>query len=152
MSDSVADILAATHQRATDQGLTYFGAATPIEAFKLLTTLPNARVIDVRTRPEWDYVGRIPQSSLIEWNTYPTGTRNPRFMDELKAAAPDPDTPLLFLCRSGQRSDGAARAAAAAGYRMAFNIVEGFEGAKDGEGHRSTLNGWRKAGLPWVQG
>jgi hypothetical protein len=35
---------------------------------------------------------------------------------------------------------------------MAFNVLEGFEGPKDGEGHRGTLGGWRKAGLPWVQG
>jgi rhodanese-related sulfurtransferase len=151
MPDKVADVLTAAQQRAATEGLSYFGAVTPEEAYHLLVDLPNARVIDVRTRPEWDYVGHIPRSILIEWNRYPTGMRNPAFLDELKAVAADPETPLLFLCRSGQRSDGAARAAAAAGYRKAFNILEGFEGAKDGDGHRSTLGGWRKAGLPWVQ-
>ena len=151
MPDKVADVLTAAQQRAAAEGLGYFGAVTPEEAYSLLVGLPNARVIDVRTRPEWDYVGHIPQSILIEWNRYPTGTRNPAFLDELKAIAADPETPLLFLCRSGQRSDGAARAAAAAGYRKAFNVLEGFEGAKDRDGHRSTLGGWRKAGLPWVQ-
>jgi rhodanese-related sulfurtransferase len=151
MPDKVADVLTAAQQRAATEGLSYFGAVTPEEAYRLLLNLPNARVIDVRTRPEWDYVGHIPRSILIEWNRYPTGIRNPTFLDELKAVAADPETPLLFLCRSGQRSDGAARAAAAAGYRKAFNILEGFEGAKDSNGHRSTLGGWRKAGLPWVQ-
>jgi rhodanese-related sulfurtransferase len=58
----------------------------------------------------------------------------------------------MFLCRSGVRSDAAARVAAAAGYAKAFNVVEGFEGDKDADGHRGTLGGWRKAGLPWVQG
>jgi rhodanese-related sulfurtransferase len=152
MSRPVEDVLAAAQQRAAALGLSYFGAVTSEEAHTLVAGLPNARIIDVRTRPEWDFVGHIPHTVLIQWNTYPTGARNPGFLDELKAVAPDPETPLLFLCRSGQRSDGAARVAAAAGYRKAFNITDGFEGARDGEGHRGTLGGWRKAGLPWVQG
>jgi rhodanese-related sulfurtransferase len=145
-------ILTAARQRGIEKGLPYFGAVLPDEAGALLESLPNARLIDVRTRAEWDYVGRVPGSILIEWNTYPSGTRNPAFLEQLRAATPDPNTPLLFLCRSGQRSDAAARAAAEAGYDMAFNVLEGFEGAKDADGHRSTLGGWRKAGLPWVQG
>lgn len=118
----------------------------------MLQALPNAKLIDVRTRPEWDYVGRVPGSILIEWNTYPDGARNPGFLDELRRVVSDPKTPVLFFCRSGQRSDGAARAAKAAGYTTAFNVLEGFEGDKDAAGHRSTLGGWRKAGLPWFQG
>jgi rhodanese-related sulfurtransferase len=94
----------------------------------------------------------VPGSILIEWNTYPSGARNPAFLEQLRATAGDPNTPLLFFCRSGQRSDSAARAAAAAGYKMALNVLEGFEGAKDSDGHRGTLGGWRKAGLPWIQG
>lgn len=152
MTKAEETVLAAAQQRRAELGLPYYGAVTPQEAHALLQASPNARLIDVRTRPEWDYVGHIPGSVLIEWVTYPSGARNPRFLDELRAAASDPATPLLFLCRSGQRSDGAARAAAAAGYTMAFNMLEGFEGAKDADGHRSTLGGWRKAGLPWVQG
>ena len=31
------------------------------------------------------------------------------------------------------------------------NIAEGFEGDKDENGHRGTLNGWRFRGLPWQQ-
>src|SRR5208282_1846641 len=110
-------ILAAAQKRAAELELPYYGAILPGEAHTLLAALPNARLIDVRTRPEWEYVGHVPGSVLIEWTTYPAGTRNPRFIDELRAAATDPEAPLLFLCRSGQRSDSAARAAAAAGYR-----------------------------------
>ena len=145
-------VLAAARQRRAELDLPYYGAVLPDEAHALLEASPEAKLIDVRTRPEWEYVGHVPGSILIEWTTYPGGTRNPRFLDELRAAASAPDTPLLFLCRSGQRSDSAARVAAAAGYTMAFNLLEGFEGAKDQEGHRGTLGGWRKAGLPWVQG
>ena len=150
-SGSVEEVLAAAQKRATEQGLSYFGAVTPLEAYTLLSANPKAHLIDVRTRAEWDYVGRVPGSTLIEWNTYPAGTRNPAFLDELRAAVGDREAPLLFFCRSGQRSDGAAQAAAEAGYAMAFNVLEGFEGPKDSEGHRGTLSGWRKAGLPWVQ-
>ena len=145
-------LLAAAQKRRADLGLPYYGAVLPGEAYALLAAFPGGRLIDVRTRPEWDYVGHVPGSILIEWTSYPTGTRNPRFLDELRAAASDPQAPLVFFCRSGQRSDAAARAAAAAGYTMAFNMLEGFEGPKDPDGHRGTLGGWRKAGLPWVQG
>jgi len=151
-SRSVEEVLAAARKRAGEEGLSYFGALTSIEAHALLAANPKARLIDVRTRAEWDYVGRVPGSTLIEWNTYPAGTRNPAFLDELRAEVGDVNAPVLFFCRSGQRSDSAARVAAAAGYTMAFNVVDGFEGPKDSEGHRSTLAGWRKAGLPWVQG
>jgi rhodanese-related sulfurtransferase len=150
--DKLEAVLDTAHQRALDLGLPYFGASTPTETQALLSALPEARLIDVRTRPEWEYVGRVPGSTLIEWNTYPEGTRNPAFLDALRAAVPNRDSPVLFLCRSGHRSDSAARAAAAAGYTKAFNVLEGFEGNKDSEGHRGNLGGWRKARLPWVQG
>jgi rhodanese-related sulfurtransferase len=152
MSASRESVLATAHRRAVDASLPYFGAVTPVEARALLDTDPRARLVDVRTRAEWDYVGRVPGSVLIEWNTYPDGARNPRFLDELLSTVADTDAPLLFLCRSGQRSDGAARVATAAGYTCAFNVLEGFEGNRDAQGHRGNLGGWRKAGLPWVQG
>jgi len=148
---SLEEVLVAARKRATEQGLSYFGAVTPLEAYTLMKANPKARLIDVRTRAEWDYVGRVPGSTLIEWNSYPAGTRNPAFLDELQAAVGDREAPVLFFCRSGQRSDSAARVATEAGYTMAFNVLEGFEGPKDPEGHRGTLSGWRKAGLPWVQ-
>lgn len=148
----ITSILAAAQQRAIDLGLPYSGAVTPAEAGTLLTALPGAKLIDVRTRAEWDYVGRVPGSILVEWNTYPEGLRNPAFLEQLRDAAADVDAPVLFLCRSGQRSDHAARAAKAAGYSLAFNVLEGFEGDKDASGQRGHLNGWRNARLPWTQG
>jgi rhodanese-related sulfurtransferase len=148
----LADVLAAARQRALRAGLPYAGAVTPAEALALLEGLPGAKLIDVRTRAEWDYVGRVPGSLLIEWNTYPSGSRNPAFAQQLAQAAGAHDAPLLFLCRSGQRSDHAARAAHDAGYERAFNVLEGFEGDKDASGQRGHVNGWRHAGLPWTQG
>jgi rhodanese-related sulfurtransferase len=47
------------------------------------------------------------------------------------------------------RSRHAATLAAANGYANSFDILEGFEGDKDELGHRKTVSGWCKAGLPW---
>jgi rhodanese-related sulfurtransferase len=152
MTDSADAILSRARKRGAELALPYFGAVSPQDAHALLAATRGATLVDVRTRAEWDYVGRIPQSTLVEWNMYPDGARNPRFMEELKRAASDPSAPVLFLCRSGHRSDAAARAAAAAGYEKALNILEGFEGDKDATGQRGKLGGWRKNGLPWVQG
>jgi len=150
--EPVENLIVAAHELAKQGRLPYFGAVPPSHAFALLSGVPGARLIDVRTRAEWEYVGHVPNSFLLEWILYPDGQRNAQFLSQLQAAAPDHGAPVLFLCRSGHRSDAAARAAAAAGYSTAFNVLEGFEGDKDTHGQRGKLGGWRKAGLPWVQG
>ena len=132
--------------------LPYAGALLPSEAYSLLQEDPGAKLVDVRTQAEWEYVGHIPESVLVEWNTYPNGQRNPAFLQELQAQVAKDDAPVMFLCRSGARSHQAAQAATRAGYSSSYNILEGFEGDKDANGHRNTVGGWRVAGLPWVQG
>jgi rhodanese-related sulfurtransferase len=151
-SESAEDILARARQRGQAMHLPYAGALLPAEAFALLRQLPAAKLIDVRTRAEWDYVGHFPESVLIEWNTYPRGQRNLAFLEELQGEVEKGDAPVMFLCRSGVRSHHAAQAATQAGYSNSYNILEGFEGDKDASGHRNTTGGWRFAGLPWVQG
>ncbi len=42
-------------------------------------------------------------------------------------------------------------AATKAGFTNVFNILEGFEGDLDEQQRRGAFNGWRHAGLPWVQ-
>ena len=42
-------------------------------------------------------------------------------------------------------------AAAAAGFRHVFNVLEGFEGEIDAQQHRGGGDGWRFHNLPWVQ-
>jgi rhodanese-related sulfurtransferase len=132
--------------------LPYAGALLPSEAYAILQQVAGAKLVDVRTQAEWEYVGHSPESVLIEWNTYPNGQRNPEFLRELQTQVAASDAPVMFLCRSGARSHHAARAAAQAGYANAYNILEGFEGDKDANGHRNSVGGWRFAGLPWVQG
>ena len=71
--------------------------------------------------------------------------------DELAAARPDRDPPVIFLCRSGVRSRAAAIAMTARGFTRAYNLAGGFEGAHDAARHRGQVEGWKVAGLPWTQ-
>lgn len=145
------EILAGARERAPGQP--YAGAVTPQEAFALLQGDPRVKLVDVRTNAERDWIGRpaIPeaQQGAVQWTLYPGGAPNPDFATQLQQAA-DKEDVVLFLCRSGVRSRHAARAATELGYKNAFDILEGFEGDRDGEGHRKTVGGWCKAGLPWV--
>jgi rhodanese-related sulfurtransferase len=136
-------------ERAKKMGLTYAGALLPAEAHALMQA--GAKLVDVRTKPELLYVGKIPGSVALEWQTYPGNHPNPEFLGEL-AAAVGKDQPVMFLCRSGARSHAAAEAATQAGWRECYNVLEGFEGDKDEQQHRNTVGGWRKSGLPWIQG
>jgi rhodanese-related sulfurtransferase len=135
----------------------YAGDVTPSEAWKMLGEDKSARLVDVRTRPEWSFVGvpdlsRVGKRTLfLSWQDYPAMQINPDFVAELAKAVPDRQTPLFFLCRSGARSKAAAMAVTAAGYARCFNVSEGFEGNLDDERHRGKIGGWKAAGLPWVQ-
>jgi rhodanese-related sulfurtransferase len=131
-------------------------------AWEGLTSKPRAQLVDVRTRAEWTYVG-IPdlgpigkRAVLVEWQTFPDQSVDPRFAErlagELKALGVQLDDDLFFICRSGSRSMAAAMAMAAAGYRGCHNVAGGFEGPLDDLRHRGTVGGWKATGLPWLQG
>jgi rhodanese-related sulfurtransferase len=146
---SADDILQKARERATQMGLPYEGAVTPHEAHELVQQA-GAKLVDVRTRAELEWVGRIPGAVEVELLTYPGSRPNPDFVQQLEQKVPK-DAPVLFICRSGGRSHNAAMMAAQAGYIEAFNVLEGFEGDRDAAGHRNTQGGWRAAGLPWSQ-
>ena len=117
---------------------------------------PEAVLVDCRTDAEWRFVGVPDLSSLgreavnIEWNSV-DGRHNENFVEELTKAGVTPgDRPVIFLCRSGNRSIGAAEAATAAGIGPSYNVLDGFEGHLDEHHHRGTT-GWRAVGLPWKQ-
>lgn len=139
--------------------MSYAGDLTPLEAWKILSDNPQAVLVDVRTAAEWEFVGVPDLSSLgrdvvyVEWNTV-AGARNQNFVAELRDTIPPADgsgeRPVVFLCRSGHRSIGAAEAATGAGITPAYNVLDGFEGHLDAEGHRGVV-GWRAIGLPWRQ-
>ncbi len=141
--------------------MSYAGDITPLQAWKLLGDNPEAVLVDVRTDAEWRFVG-VPDLSrlgrevgFLEWNTT-DGRHNESFAEQLRERiAPggdgDSERPVIFLCRSGQRSIGAAEAATQVGITPAYNVLDGFEGHLDVHGHRGET-GWRATGLPWRQG
>ena len=136
-------------ERARSMGLAYAGALTPREAWRLHEAGAGT-IVDVRTLPEWEFVGRVPDTILVEWRGFQEQQPNPNFLRQLTEAC-SRDEPLLFLCRSAVRSHHAAEAAARAGFARSYNILEGFEGNLDARRQRGALGGWRAAGLPWEQ-
>jgi rhodanese-related sulfurtransferase len=148
MSD-IDRIRQAAAERARQMKLPYAGALLPGEAHALMQA--GAKLVDVRTRAELDWVGRVPGAAFVEWNSYPEGRANPSFLEELAGVAAK-DEPVMFLCRSGNRSHFAAHLAAQGGWQECYNVLEGFEGERDADRHRSSVNGWKHAGLPWIQG
>ena len=135
----------------------YAGDVSPREAWNILSSDAKAVLVDVRTAPEWSFVGvpdlgqlgkRIVQQS---WQVFPRMEVDPDFTARLAAVAADRDAPLVFLCRSGARSRAAAIAMTKAGYGRCYNVATGFEGNHDALRHRGTVAGWKADGLPWRQ-
>jgi len=145
--------LTSSHDYAGDIGIA--------EAWDMLSAAPKAQLVDVRTMAEWNFVGLPDIENLgrrvhcIEWQMFPTMQPNPDFVAAasraVTAAGATNDTPVLFICRSGARSRSAAIAMTRAGFTKSFNVAGGFEGDLDGEQHRGMTNGWKAAGLPWIQ-
>jgi rhodanese-related sulfurtransferase len=121
------------------------------QAWDLLQSNSNAVLIDVRTKMEHLFVGHPPQAIHVAWKEAPDWQLNSRFVESVRQIVPNPKTPILLLCRSGQRSLEAAAALEKSGYSHLINITDGFEGALDENKQRSHLNGWRFLGLPWQQ-
>jgi rhodanese-related sulfurtransferase len=139
----------------------YAGDVSPTEAYEALASVPEAMLIDVRSRPEWTFVG-VPDLTaigkeplLVEWQSYPTMAVSDAFVPmlarEVEERGGNSETPLYFICRSGARSQAAAVAMTAAGFTHCYNVAGGFEGRPDGGRHRGTLDGWKVTGLPWIQ-
>lgn len=129
----------------------------PLAANELLEREPDARLIDVRSSVEFDYVGHPIGALHVPWKDYPDWQENPGFATAVDAAlGADGDggreRPVLLICRSGARSYSAAERLREHGYTQLYNVEEGFEGDKDANRHRGTINGWRFRGLPWEQG
>jgi rhodanese-related sulfurtransferase len=139
----------------------YAGDIEVQEAWTLLKSRPDAQLLDVRSAAEWQFVG-LPDLApagksalLVELQSFPGMAVNQHFLDmavaALSKAGASKDSPVLCLCRSGARSRQAAMMLTRAGYKAAYNISSGFEGDADLERHRGKTNGWKAAGLPWIQ-
>ena len=123
--------------RAEEQGLAYAGAVTPEEAQQLHASRA-ATIVDVRTRSEYEEVGRVEHTELFEWRRDGQSQPDPAFAQRLLGRYRT-DEALLLICRSGVRSHYAAEVATRAGFTRVYNVLDGFEA------------GWRPAGLPWIK-
>jgi rhodanese-related sulfurtransferase len=137
----------------------YAGDVAAKDAWQTLKSDPNAVLIDVRTKVEWQLIGKPDLSTLdkepvyLEWVTMKGINKN--FVEELKAALENrdvaKDAPLIFMCQSGGRSKVAAMQCTAIGYSACYNLAEGFEGDLDEHKHRNSVSGWKFSGLSWTQ-
>lgn len=145
---TISSILERAQLRGKQAGLPYAGALTPTEAHFILSQAPGARLVDVRSHAEWDLVGEITGAEQLEWQAYPGWIPNVYFMQQLKQQV-DMEALVMFICRSGERSHQAALVAQDAGYTEVYNVLEGFEGARNANGMRGQGCGWKAAELPW---
>jgi rhodanese-related sulfurtransferase len=139
----------------------FAGDLSAEEAYAILAKQERAALVDVRTKPEWQFVG-VPDLAALgkttifrEWQVYPTmqvaADFAPALSNELQQRGADKTDPVIFMCRSGARSRQAAIALTSAGWSRCYNVVDGFEGALDAERRRGVLAGWKARGLPWTQ-
>ncbi|CAN7666131.1 MULTISPECIES: rhodanese-like domain-containing protein [unclassified Variovorax] len=126
----------------------YAGDVTPEQAYAWVAS-GEAVLVDVRSDAEREWVGFVPGGVGLAWKQWPGMALNAGFDEGLKAAVPA-GKKVVMLCRSGVRSISTARRATELGLE-AYNILEGFEGDADAEGHRGRKGGWRLRGLPWKQ-
>ena len=127
------------------------------DCFKKISKNLKSYLIDVRTRPEWEFVG-VPDLSainnstiFISWQEYPEMNINKNFEKHVTQKNIKKNDYIFLICRSGQRSLKAAEYLSSLGYKHCFNISDGFEGNKNNTSHRSKIRGWKFNNLPWKQ-
>ncbi|HEY5720531.1 MAG TPA: rhodanese-like domain-containing protein [Gammaproteobacteria bacterium] len=131
----------------------------PKQAAQVLHDNPRAVLVDIRSTMEFLFVGHPKGALHIPWMDEPEWTVNPDFVRRVRELmlggaicdGAEGCAPIILICRSGKRSIEAGNKLLEAGFREVYNVLEGFEGDLDDDHHRSTLGGWRFAGLPWEQ-
>ena len=85
--------------------------------------------IDVRSEPEFA-AGHAPNAYNLPLLHAAAGgmTPNPRFVDEVAAAFPDKNTPIMVSCKAGGRSARAAVVLEGLGYTQIADQVGGWSG------------------------
>ncbi|GAB4321563.1 MAG: hypothetical protein Kow0074_12600 [Candidatus Zixiibacteriota bacterium] len=83
----------------------------------ILADNPGATVIDVRSLPEW-MEARVPQvTRFVDFE---------RFAVEIQSQGLNQDDTIYLICRTGNRSDHAARYLASRGFKSVFNVLGGI--------------------------
>ena len=116
------------------------------EIKEYLKNNPKCVLLDVRTKGEWDTIGK-PDGEKIGLKTYFLSVQfgeerifNENFVKEFKNLNIGQDHEILTICRSGARSQAAAELLTRENYTSS-NISDGFEGNQENVG-------WKKCDLP----
>ena len=91
-------------------------------------TASGVALIDIRTAGEWKDTGVIAGSRLITFYDEQGRSNPPHWLEQVKAVA-KPGQPVILVCRSGKRSDAAAKfLSAQPGYPTVYNVAKGLNG------------------------
>ncbi len=135
----------------------------PKEAFDILKSDKNSVLVDVRTFEEFKFVGLVDPAdfndrmTLLPWQLFPEMQVNQEFASELEESLKNlfgnaiEEVKIIFLCRTGGRSNAAANHAINLGYKNCYNLASGFEGDFNKFSQRGQISGWKAENLPWRQ-
>jgi rhodanese-related sulfurtransferase len=123
------------------------------------------KIVDVRTPEEFLFVGhptmawKIPFAAQVyEWDAakkqFPMKPL-PDFVSRVETVT-RPDDKLMVMCRSGGRSAMAVNVLAKAGFKHAYNIIDGMEGDANADSEsvaqgQPLKHGWKNSGCPWTK-
>jgi rhodanese-related sulfurtransferase len=115
----------------------FLGMPTPVDA-----NIPYMVEPDF---PSWD-------ESKGTFKLEPNSDFVPEVRRRLQAKGLGPESTIVLICRSGDRSAAAANLLAEAGLKNVYSVVDGYEGDLAADGPKAgqrAVNGWKNAGLPW---
>jgi rhodanese-related sulfurtransferase len=139
---------------------------TAREAYEKWKAEPDkVKVIDVRTPEEYLFVGhptmawKIPVAiQVYEWDAEKKNFPMKPLADFVSRCreVANPDDTLMLMCRSGGRSAIAVNMLAQAGFKHAYNIVDGMEGDANADSDsvaqaQPLKDGWKNSGCPWTK-
>lgn len=140
------------------EGSIEFEQITPTDAWEMMQSNPSVVLIDVRSDMEFLMIGHPKGAVNVPWIDAPDWTINEAFVANVRkallgrvTARAHKSSPLLLICRSGNRSLDAADALDQEGVSDIRIIQGGFEGPLNDSHHRNAVAGWRFEGLPWEQ-
>lgn len=111
------------------------------EIKKFIANNPNTVLLDVRTKDEWDTVGRPNTKELNIKSFFITISQDPSFINNVKNNINKEDQ-VLIICAAGGRSIIAANLLKNEGYDV-LNVSDGYSG-------NGQDPGWKNSGLPSI--
>ena len=111
------------------------------EIQEFITNNRKTVLLDVRTKDEWDTVGKPDTKDLGIKSFFITISQDPSFLDNVKERIDKKDQ-VLVMCAAGGRSIVAANLLSNEGYNT-LNVSDGFSG-------NGQDPGWKNLGLPSI--